>query len=124
MTDMPVDQGQAPRRVHLRLQLGISAQLETLDGRQRVRLIDLSQGGAHLIVSHDSDFHEAVFTWLRFETFGSVVWREGRDVGLEFDKLLPLGVLVETRLRGPTVVREEEEQAAREWVAGTFNPGS
>lgn len=124
MTDMPVDQGQAPRRVHLRLQLGMPARLETLDGRQRVRLIDLSQGGAHVIANQDSDFHEAVLTWLRFETFGSVVWREGRDVGLEFDKLLPLGVLVETRLRAPTVVREEEEQAAREWVAGTFNPGS
>jgi hypothetical protein len=124
MSDLPVDQGQAPRRVHLRLQLGISAQLETLDGRHRVRLIDLSQGGAHVIVGHDEDFHEAVLTWLHFETFGAVVWREGRDVGLEFDKLLPLGVLVETRLRAPPVVREEEEQAAREWVAGTLNLGS
>ena len=124
MSELPDDQGQAPRRVHLRLQLGISAQLETLDGRQRVRLIDLSQGGAHVVLSKDSDPHEAVLTWLRFETFGIVVWRDGRDIGLEFDKLLPLSVLVETRRRAPTVVREEEEQAAREWVAGTLNPGS
>lgn len=124
MTDLPVDQGGAPRRAHLRLQLGMPAQLETLDGRQRVRLIDLSQGGAHLLLSQESDLHEGMLTWLRFETFGMVVWREGLDVGLEFDKLLPLGVLVETRQQAPDVVREEEEQAAREWVAGTFNPGS
>jgi hypothetical protein len=124
MTDMPVDQAQVPRRAHLRLQLGISAKLETLDGRQGVRLIDLSQGGAHVILSQEGEFHQAMLTWLRFETFGMVVWRDGLDVGLEFDKLLPLGVLVETRLRAPEVVREEEEQAAREWVAGTFNPGS
>ena len=124
MTEMPVDQAQVPRRAHLRLQVGISAQLETLDGRQRVRLIDLSQGGAHVLLAQEDDFDQAMLTWLRFETFGMVVWREGLDVGLEFDKLLPLGVLVETRLRAPTVVREEEERAAREWVAGTFNPGS
>ena len=124
MTDLPDDHGQAPRRVHLRLQLGMPAQLETLDGRQRVRLLDLSQGGAHVVLGQESDFHEAVLTWLRFEMFGMVVWREGLDVGLEFDKLIPLGVLVETRLSAPTVVREEEERAAREWVSGTFNPGS
>ena len=124
MTELPVDHGQAPRRLHLRLQLGISAQLETLDGRQRVDLIDLSQGGAHLILSQDSGCHEAVLTWLHFETFGTVVWHEGRDIGLEFDKPLPLGVLVETRLRAPSVVREEEEAAARGWAEGTFNPGS
>jgi hypothetical protein len=124
MTELPVDHGQAPRRLHLRLQLGISAQLETLDGRQRVDLIDLSQGGAHLILSQDSGCHEAVLTWLHFETFGTVVWHEGRDICLEFDKPLPLGVLVETRLRAPTVVRDEEEAAAREWATGTSNPAS
>jgi len=53
-----------------------------------------------------------------------VVWHEGRDIGLEFDKPLPLGVLVETRLRAPTVVRDEEEAAAREWATGTSNPAS
>jgi len=81
MTELPVDHGQAPRRLHLRLQLGISAQLETLDGRQRVDLIDLSQGGAHVILGKESDCHEAVLTWLHFETFGTVVWHDGRDIG-------------------------------------------
>jgi hypothetical protein len=122
--DSPEPPEQARRRAYSRLRLGITAQLETLDGRQRVRLIDLSQGGAHVILSQPGDIREAVLTWLRFETFGEVVWREDADIGLKFDKLLPLAVLVETRRLAPSVVREEAEAAAREWVAGTFNPGS
>ena len=127
MTELPVHDDKAPRRAFSRLRLGISAQLETLDGRQRVRLMDLSQGGAQVILSQPGDFRQAVLTWLRFETFGTVAWIEAQHVGLKFDKLLPLPVLVETRQRAPSVVREEAlsaERAAREWVAGTFNPGS
>jgi len=118
---------QAPRRAYSRLRLGITAQLETLEGRQRVRLIDLSQGGAHIILSQAGDIRQAVLTWLRFETFGTVVWHDGANIGLKFDKLLPLAVLVETRQRAPSVVREEAmgaQMAAREWVAGTFSAGS
>ncbi|HSQ95157.1 MAG TPA: PilZ domain-containing protein [Croceibacterium sp.] len=121
MTDSPDDQGQAPRRAYSRLRLGISAQLETLDGRQRVRLMDLSQGGAHIIVSQPGDIRQAVLTWMHFETFAMVVWGDGSKLGLKFDKLLPLTVLVETRQRAPSVVSDESmsaEQAAREWVAG------
>jgi PilZ domain-containing protein len=127
MTDLPEDQEQAPRRAYSRLRLGISAQLETLDGRQRVRLIDLSQGGAHVILSQPGDVRQAVLTWLHFETFGMVAWREDVNIGLKFDKLLPLAVLVETRQRAPSVVREEAmgaQEAAREWVAGTSHLGS
>lgn len=127
MTESPVGQDQAPRRAFSRLRLGISAQLETLDGRQRVRLMDLSQGGAHLILSQPGDIRQAVLTWLHFETFGMVAWSDGPNLGLKFDKLLPLAVLVETRLQAPSVVRDEAtmvQQAAREWVAGTFHAGS
>lgn len=118
MTDVPVDQGQAPRRAFPRLQLGISAQLETLEGRQRVRLMDLSQGGARIVLSRPSAFKAGVLTWIRFETFGSVAWTDGKQAGLNFDQWLPLGVLVETRQRAPSVVREEEERAAQEWAHG------
>jgi hypothetical protein len=124
MTELPAVDGQARRRAFSRLQLGISARLETLDGRQKIRLIDLSQAGAHVVVLDPSDFREGVLTWMNFETFGDVAWRDGNDIGLKFDKLLPLGVLVETRQRAPHVVREEAEAAARAFVAGTYNPGS
>jgi hypothetical protein len=127
MTDAPVDDGRAPRRAFARLRLGIAARLETLDGRQKVRLIDLSQGGAHIILSDPGDIRQGVLTWLRFESFGAVAWVDGDHVGLEFDRPLPLAVLVETRQQAPTVVREEAmnaECAARDWVAGQFNSGS
>ena len=127
MTDSPEDQGQAPRRAYSRLRLGISAQLETLDGRQRVRLMDLSQGGAQMILSRPGHIRQAVLTWLSFEVFGSVMWHEDQHIGLAFDRLLPLTVLVETRQRAPSVVQEDAmvtAQAAREWVAGTFYSGS
>lgn len=127
MTDSPVPQDQAPRRAFSRLRLGIGAQMETLDGRQKVRLMDLSQGGAHIIVSEQGDIRQAVLTWLHFETFGIVVWSDGPHIGLKFDKPLPLGVLVETRQRAPSVVREEAmgaALAAKDWVAGTLHAGS
>jgi hypothetical protein len=127
MTDSPVDDGKAPRRAFARLRLGIAAQLETLDGRQKVRLIDLSQGGAHVILSQPGDIRQAVLTWLQFEVFGTVVWHDEEHVGLEFERPLPIGVLVETRQKAPSVVREEAmgaELAARDWVAGTTHSGS
>ena len=127
MTDLPASDGQAPRRAFARLRLGIAAQIETLEGRQKVRLTDLSQGGAHLILSQPGDIRQAVLTWLHFETFGAVAWREDDHIGLEFDRPLPLSVLVETRQTAPSVVREEAmglHTAARDWVAGTFNPGT
>lgn len=119
MTDSPVHDGRAPRRAFPRLQLGISAQLETLEGRQRVRLMDLSQGGARIVLSKPGDIKEGMLTWIRFETFGIVAWEDEQYVGLEFDKPLPLAVLVETRQRAPSVVREEEERIAREFVEGS-----
>lgn len=117
MTESP-EEVQAPRRAFSRLQLGIAAQLETLDGRQRIRLVNLSQAGAHIVLDKPAEIHAGVLTWLRFETFGSVVWRNEEHVGLEFDKLLPPRVLVETRQLAPDIVREEEEAAARDFVAG------
>jgi len=127
MTELPVHDDQAPRRAYSRLRLGISARLETLEGRQRVRLIDLSQGGAHVVVSQTGDIRQAVLTWLNFETFGTVAWTEGPHIGLKFDRSLPLGVLVETRQRAPSVVKEEAmgaQLAARDWVAGVSHAGS
>jgi hypothetical protein len=124
MSHSPENDDPAPRRAYSRLRLGIGAQLETLDGRQRVRLIDLSQGGAHVILSKPGGLREAVLTWLRFETFGTVAWQEDQHIGLSFDKLLPLPVLVETRLQAPTVVRDEAYEIAREWVTGSAHAGS
>lgn len=103
-----------PRRAYSRQTVGIAAHFETLGGRQSVRLIDLSQGGAHLILSQPVPLREGVLFWLRFDIFADVVWQEGEHVGLKFDELVPIPALVETRLRAPSVVRE----AAQAWVSG------
>lgn len=127
MTDAPECQEQAPRRAFSRLRLGISARLETIDGRQKVRLIDLSQGGARVILSQPGAVRQGVLTWLQFETFGTAAWQEDDHLGLTFDVMLPLPVVVETRQRAPSVVRDEAmgvENAAREWVAGRSHLGS
>lgn len=118
---------QTHRRSHARLRLGIAARVETLDGQQPVRLIDLSQSGAHVILSRPGEIRRGVLSWLGFEAFAFVVWTDGDRLGFEFDELVPVEHLIETRERAPTVVREESlgaEAAAREWVAGNLHQGS
>ena len=121
MPDRSYAPNDEPRRDYARLRLGISAQLQTLDGPQRVRLMDLSQGGAHLVLSRPEPLKQAFLSWLGFEAFGDIVWQEGSEVGMRFDRPLTLGQLVETRHCAPSVVRDEEHDAqvaARAWVAG------
>ena len=120
------DQSPEQRRAHARLQVGIAAHFETLEGVLPVRLVDLSQRGAHVVLRRHVEISRGVLSWLDFEAFGFVAWKDGDHVGLEFDELVPLEQLVETRNRAPSVVREESlsaEAAAREWVAGSLNQG-
>ena len=112
-----------PRRALPRLALGIGAYFDTLDGRQKVRLMDLSQAGAQVILSSPEPIGEGVLRWLRFDTYAVAVWQDEQRLGLEFDRLLPVQFLVETRLRAPSVVREEmmHTEMARAWVAGNVS---
>lgn len=103
------------RRAHARLRLGIPARFETLDGRYNVRLVDISQGGAHIVMPEDAPVREGVLTWMKYETFGIAVWQEGDNVGLEFDRPLSLDCLRATRTHAPEIFLE----AARDFVAGT-----
>ena len=113
MADPPAD-GSDPRRAHSRLPLGIDAYLDTLDGRQKVRLVDLSQAGAHIVLSNPEVVKEGVLTWLGFDTFGITTWQHDDDVGFKFDRLLSTHVLEQTRERAPAVVLE----MAQAWVSG------
>lgn len=116
-----------PRRSFSRLQVGILARLDMLSGWQRVRLLDLSQGGAHMLLSRPEPIGEGVLKWLNFDVYGTVAWQEEEHVGMKFAGLLPLHYLVETRHRAPSVVREEAmstEIAAHAFVAGNRPLGS
>jgi hypothetical protein len=115
MADPLSDDGE-PRRAYSRLNVGIDAFLDTLDGRQRVRLVDLSQAGAHVVLSRPETVKEGVLTWLRFDTFGITMWQDEENVGLKFDRLLPAHILAETRERAPAVVLE----MAQAWVSGSL----
>lgn len=115
MADVPADDADS-RRAFSRLSLGIDAYLDTLDGRQKVRLIDLSQAGAHIVLSQPETVREGVLTWLRFDTFGIAMWQSEEAIGLKFDRLLPAHVIHETRERAPSVVLE----MAQAWVSGNL----
>lgn len=112
-----------PRRAAPRLQLGIGARFDTLDGRQNVRLIDLSQGGAHVILSRPEEVREGVLAWLGFDSYAAVAWQRDDHVGLAFDRPLSLSCLVETRRRAPSVVQEEAmgSELAQAWVSGRLS---
>lgn len=111
------------RRYFARLTVGIGARLITRDGTQAVRLIDLSQGGAQIILSHPEEVRAGLLTWLDFEAFGEAAWQENDRLGLKFERLLPLTCLVQTRTRAPSVVRAEllGEDIAQAWVSGTLS---
>ena len=108
------------RRRFARLNVGIGARFTTLAGEQPVRLVNLSQKGAKLILSAPGDAGAGVLTWLDFETFGELAWQEEDTIGIVFDKLLTPGCMAQTRLRAPSIVREEESGAklAQAWIAG------
>ena len=113
MVGSPPD-GFDPRRAYSRLHVGIDATLETLEGRQTVCLVDLSQAGAHVVLSEPQTIREGVLRWLNFDTFGVAMWQGEEGVGLKFDRLLPAHILDETRERAPGLVLE----MAQAWVSG------
>jgi len=109
-----------PRRRKARLRVGIPASLVTLDGRQDVALVDLSETGARLRVDGADTISSGVLTWLGFETFGSIVWRRGQTVGVHFDTPIDGEWVLTTREWLPRLPTSKEElkRFARDWVNG------
>ena len=111
-----------PRRDFARLRLGVPAHLETLDARLRVEIVDISQGGAHLVLpDKDSFAQDCVLRWLGYEAFGSVNWRKDDHIGIAFEEPLSHKVIFETR-RNADTIREIDsartESEVRTWVQG------
>ncbi|MBO9516789.1 MAG: PilZ domain-containing protein [Porphyrobacter sp.] len=107
MSRLNVFGGADPRRTHSRLGVNFVARLKTVSGLQEVRLLDLSRGGAHFVLSRPEKVRDGILSWLQYEAFGGAVWQKGDRVGLEFDRPIPLPYLVETRKLAPSVVSEE-----------------
>ena len=113
-------------RDYIRLPLGVLARLETLDGRRKVEIVDLSQGGAHLLLldiepSAAAQITDCVLAWLGFDAFGRVSWQRGQHIGIAFDEPLRPIVIKETRKNAPVMVRrdfDELRNAAKLWASG------
>jgi len=123
----PLAEEYLPRRAHARLRLGIPAVLETLDGRRKVRLIDLSQAGAHLYVPQAGKVREGFLSFMGLELFGLAVWQKADEVGLQFDTRLTYDELLEVRRHAPTIVQEDAMSAAlaaRDFVSGSGHLGA
>lgn len=114
------------RREHARLRLGIPAHFETLDGRRKVRLLDISQGGAHVLLTDESPIREGVLMWMRFDAFGMTIWQNGDELGMKFERPVAREWLIETREFAPEIVREEALgiSAARDFVQGKGHYGT
>ena len=116
-------------RDFLRLPLGVLGYLETLEGRKRVEIVDLSQGGAHvLLLEHDdraaSDISDCFLKWLQFDAFGTVSWKDGPRLGLAFEDALRPGIIKETKKQAPIMVRrdfDELRNAAKLWSQGIYS---
>lgn len=117
------DEGVDGRRNFARLRVGVSARFNTLGGSQKVRLVDLSQAGAQIILSNGERPAAGLLTWLDYEAFGEAVWQDGDCLGIKFEGLLPLGCLVGTRKKAPSVVQAEAlgEDLAQAWVSGELS---
>lgn len=109
------------RRAEPRVKLAIEAVLMGMEGRQRVTLLDLSRSGARVAFEEPPAEKAGFLTWMEFETFGDVVWREGLYVGLKFDRPISQECLELTRERvgdGDAYRHEELLKQAKEWVEG------
>ncbi len=110
-----------PRRGFSRLPLGIEATLHTLHGPKKVWLIDLSQGGALVVMNEVLKVGDCVLQWLHFEAFGTATRRAGSEVGIRFDEPLSHRVIFATRHKAPSIVGDKEARASREaqaWASG------
>ncbi|MFA6218270.1 MAG: hypothetical protein WC692_00645 [Erythrobacter sp.] len=114
------------QRDFLRVDVGVVGHLETLDGRKRVEIVDLSQGGAHVaLMDGDGEaeyvVRDCVLRWMTFEAFGEVKWRDGDHFGIAFDEPLRPGVIKETRQQASMNIRNDHheiKQAAYLWAHG------
>lgn len=119
-----VTQNAESRREYARLPLGVPALLETLEGRLRVRIVDISQGGAQIVLpSKESFARDCLLKWLSFEAFGAVSWRKDAQIGLTFDEPLSHRTIFETRQNSAQLFRQEAAETvneARNWAQGTM----
>lgn len=94
-----------PRRGKARLRAGVPAVLTTMNGRQVVSLVDLSESGAGLVVKDGWRLNGGVLKWMDYEVYGKVVRRSADHIGLLFDEPIDAAWVLETRAWLPKLRR-------------------
>lgn len=86
------------RRRNGRLRAELAASLDTVSGKKRLSILDLSQAGARLRPHCEMKVGtQGVLKWLDFEAFGEVVWQKRGLVGIKFDRPIRPTQIHETR---------------------------
>jgi hypothetical protein len=124
MASAAIDLDHKPRRAKARLRTGIPAALVTLNGRQDITLVDLSETGAGIVVADPGHIAGGMLQWMDYEVYGAVVRRVGEDVGLQFDTPIDPAWVLDTRAWLPKLTDEKGRlrRFARDWVQGTAPP--
>lgn len=107
------------RREARRVKIAVDGHLLGYEGRQAITVLDLSQTGAKVAFEEPPREKAGFISWMEFETFGDVVWREGLYVGLQFDRPIPIKwlELTEQRVTDADAYRHEKLlREAKEWV--------
>lgn len=122
MTAVRQPSSEEGRRDYLRLELGVLAYMETLEGRKKVEIIDLSQGGARVkLLAPVENIKDCVLVWLGFDTYATIGRRDGDELGLVFDVPLRPAVIKKTREMAPRIWRNDSAYLgamARDFVQG------
>ena len=111
------------RRSDVRARVLLAAAAEAISGHLHVTLMEVSLTGARLMGSRlPGPGKDVMFKCAGLDLFGTVVWAEGRQCGLQFDEPISLQELV--ALRGVSAASErggispDERQAAADWLNG------
>lgn len=84
------------RRQAPRFRLGMPARLITLERHMTVRLEDLSEDGASVMLPVPHAFTVCVLKWMDHNAFAEVRWIRDNAVGLHFPSPISAAVLAET----------------------------
>ena len=111
------------RRVEPRAPVHLPVSIETLDGRKRVGLLEVSRNGARLEgESLPAPGKDVVLMCGEIEAFGQIVWIAGQRCGMQFDQPIAVPELVALRRAAAEVensgITPEEIQAVADWQSG------
>ena len=117
------DPQRSGRRAEPRAPVHLPVSVETLDGKKRIGLLEVSLHGARLEgAGLPPAGKDIVLICGAIEAFGRLVWAVGERRGMEFDQPITIPELVALRRVAETIedsgITPEEIQAVADWESG------